>query len=243
MSVVGSINKWNPLVPWYVKRMNPRKKELVDYAFKNFKIRNFIDLGGVWNVDGAYAFYILEKYRADSAVVVDFLAQNIDRKTPNLTLVKGDFGQEETIGKLHKVDAILMFDILLHQVKPDWNQILEIYSALSDYILIFNPQYDVPKTTRLLDLGEKGYFANVPHGQETSPYNGLFGRLDEIEIVTGKKWRDSPTIWQWGITNKDLIAKMESLSFKLEYLRNWGRFGNLKSFDSYAFLFRRQSVA
>ena len=231
--------------PWYIKNMNPDKKDIIDYAFTNFRINSFVDLGGTWAVEGAYTFYIMEKYKPDSAVLVDFSVPKDflkrKKKTPNLTFVKGDFGQKQTINQLHKADAILMFDILLHQVSPDWNEILEIYSHLSDYILILNQQYKAAKTIRLLDLGEKEYFANVPHNEGTPRiYDKLFEKLDEFDPESNKKWRDSSLFWQWGITNKDLITVMESVGFSLEYLKNCGKFGHgLKNFDNYAFLFRK----
>ena len=49
------------------------KKTLIDFAFQQMEPppRSFADLGGVWNVDGAYTFYTLDTFPVDRAVLVD----------------------------------------------------------------------------------------------------------------------------------------------------------------------------
>jgi len=233
------------LEPWYMKKLNPAKKDLIDYAFQNGSKKSFMDLGGVWGIDAAYTFYTLDKYHVTSAFLVDIGYTNLvlerAKKYPHLKMIKGNFGEDTVIKQLKKVDAIFMFDILLHQVKPDWDQVLDMYAPLTDSYLIFNQQFKATKTTRLLDLGEKEYFANVPHdGTGTAPsYIRLFERLDEMHPEHKKAWKDIPSIWQWGITNNDLITKVTSLGFTLQYLKNCGPFGNLKNFDNYAFMFQK----
>ena len=224
-------------------KMNPEKKFLIDYAFGHQPIRSFIDLGGVWGVDGSYTFYCLDKYKVDSAILVDLefterLLRN-QKKRANLKLIKGNFGEKTVMNQLSNVDAIFMFDILLHQVKPNWDEILEIYAPLADCFLIFDPQYKAAQTVRLMDLCEKEYFANVPHDKTVPVYNLLFEKQNEFVPERNKIRRDIPDIWQWGITNKDLITKMETLGFSLEYLKNCGRFGNLTNFDNYSFMFKK----
>ena len=53
--------------------------------------------------------------------------------------------------------------------------------------------------------------------------------------------KDIPDVWQWGITNKDLIEKMESLGYKLIFHNNFGQYGNLKNFENHAFIFSKHS--
>ena len=62
-----------------------------------------------------------------------------------------------------RVDAIFLFDVLLHQVAPDWDTILEMYAKNVRVFGIYNQQWTGADTTvRLLDLGEEEYFRNVP---------------------------------------------------------------------------------
>jgi len=227
------------------RRMMAAKKELIDFAFKNNIIRSFLDLGGVWNVDAAYTFYALDKYKPDFAFLVDgIITESVAQKKqkyPNLTIIQGSFGDNTTISRLKKVDAIFMFDILLHQVNPDWDEILEFYKPLTNYFLIFNQQFNASKTTRLLDLGMEGYFANVPANARNLPvYKKVFESMNEINPEQKKPWRDIHNIWQWGITNKDLINKVTSMGFELKYQKDAGQFGKLKNFRNYAFIFQKK---
>jgi hypothetical protein len=95
-------------------------------------------------------------------------------------------------------------------------------------------------TVRLIDLGEEGYYANVPHNCECLPYKKLFSRLDKIHPDHGRLWRDIHNIWQWGITDKDLICKMRRLGFEMILFKNHGNFENLKNFENHAFIFERK---
>ena len=222
------------------------KKDLIDFAFQNIvpRPKSFADLGGVWNVDAGYTFYTLEKYPVASCYLVDtdFTVKVLKRseKFKQLTLVKGNFGDQWLRDGLDKVDLIFLFDVLLHQVKPDWDEILEMYAPFTGAFLIFNPQHiKTEKTIRLLDLGREGYLENVPHSAHHPLYNELFEKLDQIHPQHQKPWRDIHNVWQWGINDRDLTAKMEKLGFSLILSRNCGRFQKLENFESHAFLFQK----
>jgi hypothetical protein len=229
------------------------KKELIDFACQRFNIRSFADLGGVWNVDGGYTFYALHKGQIERAFLVDtdFTDNVIKQKAayPALQLVEGNFGSEDTVRKIGKVDAAMFFDTLLHQVNPNWDQVLELYAPQIKHFLIFNQQYIASeKTVRLLDLGEDEYFGNVPHTKNDEPYRSVFQKMYEIHPQHQRIYRDIHNIWQWGITDDDLIAKMKSLEFKMQFYKNAGVFGwmeapgqlrTLPNFENHAFLFSR----
>jgi hypothetical protein len=101
--------------------------------------------------------------------------------------------------------------VLLHQVAPDWDTILDMYAKNVRALVIYNQQWTGPgNNVRLLDLGEEEYFRDVHH------------------------------IWQWGITDADLEAKVAGLGFKLLHKKNCGRFGRLPNFENHAFIFARQ---
>jgi hypothetical protein len=155
-------------------------------------------------------------------------------------LIEANFGNPSVPRQVGSVDAVLFFDTLLHQVKPDWDQVLELYAPLTRHFLVFNPQY-LPSgpSVRLLDLGKEGYFRNVPHPPDFDVYQMVFENPDAIHPKHGCPNRDIPNIWQWGITGRDLMRKMESLGFGLAYFRNCGRFGELRNFENHAFIFTR----
>jgi len=125
-------------------------------------------------------------------------------------------------------------------VAPDWQRILEMYAPQTNCFIIYNPQWIRSKRTlRLLELGEEEYFRNVPHERTEEPYKDLFQKLGEKNPAHDRPWRDVNAIWQWGITNADLRAKVESLGFKLQFMKNCGRFGSLANFENHAFVFSK----
>jgi len=226
---------------------NYGKKELIDYAFTNlqFTPRSLTDLGGVWKIDGAYTFYALDHYPLEKAFIVDtnFTPRVVKKslKYSNLTLINDNFGTQKVVEKIKSVDALLMFDILLHQVKPNWDDILEMYSRISTVLLIYNQQYiGAERTVRLLDLGHEEYFKILPFARKRPLYQELFTKLDEIHPEHKRPWRDIHNVWQWGITNQELITVMERLGFELKFHKNHGRFSNLNQFEDHAFVFMKK---
>lgn len=225
--------------------VNKGKIELIDRAFTSLGIQSFADLGAVWRVEGAYTFHALEKYRIKDAALVDLnVTPTVSARAesyPQLRLVRGNFGDQAVADKVGNVDAVFLFDVLLHQVSPDWDAILDIYAKNVNSLLIYNQQWTgSEETVRLLDLGEKEYFHNVPHNRRVEEYSNLFGKLDEKHPEMDRLWRDFPGIWQWGITDADLEAKVSQLGFNLVYKKDCGRFGRLRNFKNHAFIFSRK---
>lgn len=213
----------------------PQKIDMIDYLFKtDNSVTSFADLGGVWGIDGGYTFYILEKYNIEKAILIDNIISNLtvskSSKYPQLQLYSLDFSSDEAVSKVSNVDAIILFDILLHQVNPDWDEILTKYAPITKYFIIINPQFNAEKTTRLLDLGKEEYFKQIPK-HLTYEYNLLFtDRESEI--------RDSPNVWQWGIIDNDIKILMKKLNFEEIYYRSCYKWGTSK-FISKAFIFRK----
>jgi hypothetical protein len=222
------------------------KQQIIDYTYNYCRPvpASFADLGGIWNVDGAYTFYTLRKYGAKRAFIVDinFTDDAIKKARPkrNLKLIKGNFGEEPVAEQIGKVDAIFLFDVLLHQVTPDWNEILEHYSTRTNYFLVYNQQWiGSDHTVRLIDLGRDEYFRNVPHSKDHPTYKALFERMNEVHPQYGRIWRDIPSVWQWGITDRDLLGTMDKLGYKMQWYKNCGRFGSLPNFENHAFVFQK----
>ena len=61
-----------------------------------------------------------------------------------------------------QVGAVIMFAILLHQVKPDWNDFLLAWSRQTDTLVIQNQNWlKTPRTVRFIDRGLEWYRRNV----------------------------------------------------------------------------------
>ena len=229
-----------------LKNFNFYKKRLIDYTYNSCHPvpSSFADLGGIWNVDGAYTFYTLQKYGAECAFLVDTDLTDASRKKSrskdNLKLIQGNFGEKSVAEQIGEVDAIFLFDVLLHQVKPDWNEILEMYSKRTKYFLVYNQQWTGSENTvRLIDLGRDEYLRNTPYTEESPNYKALFEKMNEIHPKHKRIWRDIHNVWQWGITDHDLLRNMENLGFKMQWYKNFGRFGSLPNFENHAFLFQK----
>jgi hypothetical protein len=225
---------------------NLDKKKLIDYIYRHCHPvpTSFADLGGIWGVDGAYTLYTLRKYKPNYAFLVDtnFTEASIkkSRSKSNLTLIQGSFGEQSIVEQIGVVDMVFLFDVLLHQVKPDWNEILEKYSLHTNYFAVFNQQWTgSEKTVRLLELGRDEYFRNVPHDQEHPTYKALFDKMNDIHPQYNRLWRDIHNVWQWGITDCDLIQTMKNIGFNMQYYKNCGRFASLPNFENHAFVFQK----
>ena len=229
---------------------DPQKKDLIDVAFKTIdpSPQSFADLGAIWGVDGAYSFYALDTYPIRSAYLVDTDVTDPVRRTSqayeNLTLIAGNFGDPLVRDQIPDVETIFLFDVLLHQVRPDWDEILAFYASKTDSFVIYNPQFIVSeKTIRLLDLGLEAYCENVPWGKKHPLARRLIesiNRVYDLDPRYQRKWKDVHYIWQWGITNHDLIETVEGLGFSLVYHRNHGQFGDLENFENHAFIFQKR---
>lgn len=221
------------------------KLRLIDYCFEQLESKSFADLGGVWGIDGAYSRYAADAHEPERGVVVDenFTERylELERKLPGLTHVPGNFGRRDVAASLGDVDVAMFFDVLLHQVDPDWDEVLAIYAPIARRIAIVQPQWNGPETVRLLELGEQEYMAAIPEGEAAhgSVYDGLFARLDETNEQRGRPWRDVHDIWQWGITDGDLIDRMAELGFGLRLFENTGPWRGLERFHEGAFVFER----
>ncbi len=210
------------------------KLELINVAFKKERIHSFADFGGVWNVHGGYTFYILSNYEISKAYLIDTfytdMVLRFAKKYPQCELIKGDIRDSETINKIEKVNLIIFFDVLLHEV--NWKEVLAFCSRKTDLVAIYNPQYLGEKTVRLLQLGAKRYFDLIPDTTNHKIYKYLFTKKH-------KKVEDSPAIWQWGITVDDLIKTMKDLGYSVIYTIDGFHWKNPK-FQSKGFLFKRK---
>lgn len=230
--------------PYDKSLMRQAKMELIDRAFDKYGVRSFADLGGVWRVEGGYSFYAASEHKAEHSYLVDThpteRVRELSKKWP-VEIVQGSFGDPSVAEKVKGVDAVFLFDVLLHQVAPDWDDILRLYSS-TPVLVIYNQQWTGPNTVRLLDLGEEEYYRNTPYNQDERRRSGLFRRLDTPHPDHGGRlWRDVHHIWQWGITDLDLIRAATALGYKLEYFENYGRFQKLPQFENHGMIFTKRN--
>jgi hypothetical protein len=222
-------------------------------ALEHYGIRSFADLGGSWGVNGGYSYQAMLAFPIERAFMVDdFDPPHLhERFKPyaNFSVIKGSFGLPATVNALPDVDALFLFDILLHQVDPDWDAILDLYAGKAKTILIYNQQWiGSASTVRLLDLGPESYLANTPFAAgepaaSKAAVDQIYAeRRTRRDRFGGKNREDWPDIWQWGITDPTLIAKMWSLGFKLDRMENYGLFSPaMKNFENHGFWFSRRS--
>ncbi|GAB6094265.1 hypothetical protein JCM14469_05170 [Desulfatiferula olefinivorans] len=231
----------------YPDRFTVFKKDVIDYAFRHLNIRKVAELGCVWGVDGAYGQYIHDKYSPDEVIMVDAIwnenALSLSGQRENITVIDGLFSDAAMPERVGRVDAVIFFDILLHMVSPNWDEVLRMYSNYTDAFLIVNPQFfDSPITVRLLDLSVEDYFSHVPHPKDHPTYKRVFEDPYQNDHRQNRPLRDCFYIWQWGITNHDLIDKMHQLGFDLLFLQgDTLQYGKSKKFVNYGFIFKRRA--
>ncbi len=231
----------------YPLKFDYTKKRLIDSAFRLVvpAPRSFADLGGVWGIDGAYTFYILDNHPISSAFLVDTdfteFVRTKSRHYQNLLLLNQNFADRSLPERIGHVDAIVLFDVLLHQVKPDWNEVLEMYAPATNCFIIYNQQIiGQDRSVRLLDLGFDKYFELVRVNRKSALYRNLEENPDKPHPAHGRAWRDIHNVWQWGITDGDLVHMLERLGYEMIYQKNWGQFSNFKRFENHAFIFRKR---
>jgi hypothetical protein len=234
------------LLEGYPLAVNRKKFRLIDAVFRDIAPESvsFADLGGVWRVEAAYTIYTLKTFSTQSAFLVDtnispLLDQRL-RQYPHLRVLKGDFGAPEISDTIGSVDVLFLFDVLLHQVKPDWNDILGRYARQARVIVIYNQQYiSGTESIRLTDLSLSEYTALVPRRRDKL-YEYIYDHGSEIHPEYGKPWKDIHNIWQWGITDHGLRSAMADLGYQERLYRNYGTFSDLRSFEDHGFVFVRQ---
>lgn len=223
--------------------LHPIKLRAIDAAFADGDVRSVADLGGIWAVDGGYSFYALEHHAPDRAVLVDESVTAATRERaarhPQLEIVEGNFGEREVVERIGDVDAVVLFDVLLHQVAPDWDAVMALYAERARRLVIVQPQWVVDdQTVRLLDLGRERYLELVPDVPE---HHEVWDRADEYLPERARRYRDVHNIWQWGISDRDLRARAAALGLEQVHYENGGIWQDREGFENHAFVFRRGS--
>ncbi len=224
-----------PAVPSYLQ---PPKLRVIDFAFERFGVRSFADLGGVWAVGAGYTFYALDRPGVERGVLVDTgitpAVRDRAREDSRLSLVDGDFGDPRLVEEIEPVDAVLLFDVLLHQVDPDWDAVLATWARRATIFVIVNSQLrDATEAVRLLDLGREEYAGYVPRDHIEVEWQ----RLDQVDPRYGKPFRDIHEYWQWGIPDAALHEVMSGLGRRLHYYADHGPWRDVPPFENTALVY------
>jgi glycosyltransferase involved in cell wall biosynthesis len=223
--------------------LNKEKLDLIDMSCKGK--HKIAELGGVHGVNCAYGSYARNKY-SNYVITVDseWSDEAISLcKSNNVRIIKDDFGNKDVPSKIGKVDVIILFDVLLHQVSPNWDEIIKMYAPYTDTFVIYNPQYKSDKTVRLMDLSKEEYYNIVPINEEANLIiDEVFDKKDEINPSHKKPWKDIHNVWQWGITDEDIIKTMKRCGFKQTFHENYGSWNCHKYFDACGFIFNKNML-
>lgn len=218
----------------------PGKLAAIDYAVEQLRLESFADLGGIGTVFGQYSFHMMAHPSIKLGILADSKINDWAREQATqrgIRCVDGDFTKPEIISEIGTVDAVLIFDVLLHTVAPDWNELIALYADSARCFIIANPQWTrSEETIRLLDLGRAGFLDAVPTSKN---HDEIFDRLDEWFDLFDRPYRDAMHIWQWGVTGPDLIAKMGELGFRMDYYARLNPFWDANGFVNMSFVFSR----
>jgi len=233
------------LLQGYNIYVNRDKLKLIDFTFTECMphAHSFADLGGVWKVNAAYSIHAMNNPRMEKGVLVDTHVPSPLRaalgRFPDLQVIEGDFASKATVDLIGNIDVVFLFDVLLHQANPDWDDVLELYSPHCGCFVIYNQQFIRGNTTmRLTDLPFDEYIALVSdHAMEVTRY--VYDHPTEIHPQYSKPWKDIHNITQWGITDEGLRKAMDRLGFREVFYRNYGMFIDLPAFENHAFVFTR----
>ena len=124
------------------KKIVPHKGELIEIAHALRPIRSFADLGGCWGVNGGYSFHASKLIgpQLERGAIVDqhitALTSERAEKLPNIQLITGLLDSADSRKAVGSVDALIMFDILLHQVNPDWEEFILSWLPHANMLII-----------------------------------------------------------------------------------------------------------
>ena len=207
----------------------PHKRDLITEAFRLHTITSLVDIGGCYGVNGGYTFHALALSSIDRAFILDGRITDLTKKRaeqwPQVTLLQGDLGDPRFIEQIGYVDAAICYEVLLHQVAPNWDEFLRAYAERVRVLIIYNQNYMGSKETlRFIDEGIEGYFKHTPYREMVREKNvqEWFGKHDQLCPELNRKWRDVHFYWQWGITQSDLIRVLWEAGFQVDYLQNYG---------------------
>jgi hypothetical protein len=224
------------------------KAKLLETAYQLKHFKSFADLGGCWGVNGGYAFHArgLCDQNFERGYIVDqyITPLTIERANeyPDIQLVSAMLGSAEAIEIVGKIDAIIMYDILLHQVAPNWDQFILDWLQVADTVIIYNQNwFKSHKSVRFVDCGLDWYLKNVYFNNNEDGLREWFASHYLFDEQQSKNKRDIHNWWQWGITPHDIIDVFASNNFDLLYTNTYGQFAAFPWIINQGMIFSRSS--
>ena len=218
------------------------KLRAIDFAVERVQARSVADLGGVWAVEAGYLRYALTRPGVEGGVLVDTgiteTVRAVAAADARLRLVDGEFGATSSVEAVGDVDVVLLLDVLLHQVDPDWDEVLRRYAARARCIVVVEPTWTGADVVRLWDLGEAGYRAATPADGAQPDW----ATLDEVHPRYGRPNRDVHEYWQWGLPDSARRAVMESLGWRCAYWADHGQWRDVPTSRTVASVYVHPSV-
>ena len=207
--------------------IDPRKANLVSAAIERYALRSILDIGACWGVHGGYTFHAMKSGRIERAVIADGDVTTLTRvraaADPRIRTAEGNIGDAGFIDALPPSDAAIIFDVLLHQVAPDWDAFLARYARKVNHFIIWNQDWiGSEQTVRFVERGLDWYLENVGDTNRARIIE-WFARHDEISPQFGRPWRDVHFFWQWGIVSTDLIARHARARLRARPFRQFRR--------------------
>jgi hypothetical protein len=219
--------------------------DAIDFAVSELGIESFasIDNGVTF---GEQALYAIAKPEVRAGVLADVRLTRARDQLLNmlelaaewpLRVVGGDAVTGHVADEVGDVDAVFFLNVLLHAVAPDWDNVLALYAPRTDCFVIGQPQWVATgETVRLHELERETYMEVMP---ESVAKSGVFDRLEEWHAPQQRPLRDARTLWQWGITDADLEARLDDLGFALAHRIEHGTIPGTHAFVNRTFVFKR----
>jgi SAM-dependent methyltransferase len=118
--------RWTGRAPLRIKRALRRRKGLPvtpeDYIRGSVAGKSFVDVGGMWRINGAHAFLAAREGAARSVLVDLFRTEEFDRELEAsgnaVEFFHGDAAQESTADRLGTFDIVWCFGVLYHHPSP-----------------------------------------------------------------------------------------------------------------------------
>jgi len=156
---------------------------------------------------------------------------------PGMRVADGTFWDSGAMAAIGRVDAVLLYDVLMRAVAPDWDELLAHFAPITSGFVICNPQWQSDgEAIRLIDLGRERYLEVVPRWPGTRE---LFDQLDAWDPGQQRRYRDGNHVFQWGITDIHLKKKLAELGFTLDREATLGPLPGSEGFVQKTFVFCR----
>jgi 2-polyprenyl-3-methyl-5-hydroxy-6-metoxy-1,4-benzoquinol methylase len=181
---------------------------------------SFVDVGCMWNVDGAYAFHAVDKGAVQvtgidlQAASERFHAENA-RRGSRVTFVQGDINDPTLPERLGRTDVVFCSGVLYHVPNPLTT--LEQLRALCRRTLILGsatiPEQGIPQLAVYYPFLDARF-----HGK-------LVPRTDHARVGLDTAFRHDSYYanWFWGLTLSCLRAMLETVGFETLEVYTWRR--------------------